>query len=66
MIYIGPGFLPSTDMAPTPSLSPVNKLDRRNTGRLRKRDNWLTGDGGGRTRVGEEPNHAAARKLGPL
>ncbi len=42
-------FSLSYDLAPpsTPShLSPVSKLDRRHTGRLRKRDNLLTGEGG--------------------
>ncbi len=37
------------------------KLVRRNTGRLMKRDNLLTGEGGG-----QEPNHTTARKPGPL
>jgi hypothetical protein len=38
-------------------------LDRQHTGRLRKRDNLLTGEG-----VGEEPNHTTRdeRKPGPL
>jgi hypothetical protein len=45
--------------------SPVNKLDRRHTGRLRKRDSLLTG-GGGNKGVGEEPNHPTMRKPGPL
>ncbi len=43
--------------------SPVSKLDRRHTGRLRKRDNLLTEEGGG---MGVEPIHTTARKLGPL
>ncbi len=34
------------DLAPSPP--PVSMLDRRHTGRLRKRDNLLTGGGGGR------------------
>jgi hypothetical protein len=35
-------------LLPTPSpLSPVSELDRRHTGRLRKRDNLLTGVGEG-------------------
>ncbi len=52
-------------LAPRPPLSPptpVNELDRRHTGSLRKRekrDNWLVGQGGG---VGEEPNHNRTRK----
>jgi hypothetical protein len=33
-------------------------LDRRHTGRLRKRDNLLAGG------VGEEPDHTTARKTG--
>jgi hypothetical protein len=60
-------FSPSYDFAPSPFPStpspPVNKLDQRNTGRLRKKDNLLMGEGEG---VGEEPNHTKARKLGPL
>ncbi len=48
MIYRGPGFLAVVwiGFIPTPS---VSKLDRRQTARLRKRDNLLTGDrkGGG-------------------
>ncbi len=54
MIYRGPGFLTVYDLAPPPSSlpSPVSKLDRRHTGRLRKRENFLTeeGAGGGRSR----------------
>jgi hypothetical protein len=46
-----------------PSPSPGSKLDRRHTGRLRKRDNLQTGEGEG---MGEEPNHATAKKPGPL
>jgi hypothetical protein len=34
--------------------------DRRHTGRLRKRDNLLTGEGA--KGVGEEPNHTTAKK----
>jgi hypothetical protein len=44
---------------PTPS--PASRLDGRHTGRLRKRDNLLRGEG-----VGEEPNNTTARNLGPL
>jgi len=33
------------DSAPSPP-SPMSKLDRRHTGRLRKRDKFLTGEGG--------------------
>jgi hypothetical protein len=44
--------------------SHVSKLDRRYTGRLRKRDNVLTGEGV--KGVGEEPNHTTARKPRPL
>jgi hypothetical protein len=39
--------------------SPVSKLDRRRTGRLRKRDNLQTEEGEG---VGEEPNNSIAGK----
>jgi hypothetical protein len=48
---------PSYDLAPPPPY-PVRKLGRRHTGRLRKKDNFLTGEGGG-----EEPNHTTARIL---
>jgi hypothetical protein len=37
-------LLPSYATAHFPS--PVSKLDRRHTGRLGKRDNFLTGEGG--------------------
>jgi len=52
MIYRGPGFLAVVwfGSLPTPfshPLSLVSKLDWRNTGRLRKRDTLLTGEGGG-------------------
>jgi hypothetical protein len=50
MIYRGPGFLAVYDLDPPPSPhppSPVSKLDRRHTGRLRKRENFLTGEGTG-------------------
>jgi hypothetical protein len=49
---------------PLPTPSPVSKLDRRNTGRLRKRDNLLTGEGG--KGMGEESNQMTARKPEPL
>ncbi len=66
MIYSGPGFLSVVwfDSYPSPSCPPppVNKLNRRNTGRLRKRDNLLAGG----EVWGEEPNHTIARKSGPL
>ncbi len=41
-------FLRSYDSAPRPPPPPVSKLDRQHTGRLRKRDNLLTRDWGGR------------------
>ncbi len=60
MIYREPGFLAVVWFcSSTPST--VRKLDRRNAGRERKRDNLLRGVGG----RGEEPNHKTARKLGP-
>ncbi len=43
--------------------SPVRKLDRRHTGRLRKRDNLLSGNGRGGRRGDVEPNHTTARSL---
>ncbi len=47
MIYRGPCFLAVVwfSSSPTPSHSPVSKLDRRFTGRMRKRNNLLTGEG---------------------
>ncbi len=50
---------------PLPTTSPVSKLDRRHTRRLRKRDNLLRGEGGG-VGIGVEPNHTTARKPDPL
>jgi hypothetical protein len=44
--------------------SPVSKLDRRHTGRLRKRDNVLSSQG--EKAVGEESNHTTARKPGTI
>jgi hypothetical protein len=45
------------DLAPPPPPPPpftgVSKLDRRHTGRLRKRDNLRTGEGGGDGREAE-------------
>ncbi len=38
----------------------VRKLDWQHTGRLRKRDNLLTGEGREKG-VGEEPNHKTAK-----
>ncbi len=56
MIYGGQGFLVVVlcGSKPIPSLAPVSKLDRRHTGRLRKSDNLLMGEGG------------TTRKLGPV
>jgi hypothetical protein len=48
---------------PPPTPPPVSKLDRRSTGRLKKRDNLLTGQREGEG-VGEEPNHTTARMPG--
>jgi hypothetical protein len=39
---------------------PVRNLDRRHTGRMRKRDNFLTGEGG--RGGGEEPTESYDRK----
>ncbi len=39
--YRGPGFL-ANDPPPPPPHFPVSKLDRRHTGRLRKRDKICT------------------------
>jgi hypothetical protein len=47
MIYRGPGILAVVRLgsSPTPS-PPASQLDCRHTGRLRNRDNLLTGGGG--------------------
>jgi hypothetical protein len=66
MIHKRPDFLAVVcfGSSPTPCLnSPVRKLKRRHTERLRKRDNVLKGEGEG---VWKEPNHTMARKPGPL
>ncbi len=47
MIYRGPDFLTVVWFGSSPTLSPPPSLDWRHTGRLRKRDNLLTGAGGG-------------------
>jgi hypothetical protein len=48
MIYRGPGFPRFYDLAPRPpSPLPDSKLAQWHTGRLTKRDNLLTGEGGG-------------------
>jgi hypothetical protein len=47
-----------------PSPSYVSKLDQRQTGRPRKRENLLTGEG--EEGVGEKLNHTTARMPGPL
>jgi hypothetical protein len=44
--------------------SPVSKIDQRQTGRRRKRDNLLTSDSG--KGVGKEPNDTSTRKPFPL
>jgi hypothetical protein len=43
MIYRGPAFLAVVQFG----FSPISKVDRQKTGRLRKRDNSLMGEGGG-------------------
>jgi hypothetical protein len=43
--------------------SPASDLDRRHTGRLRKRGNLLIGE---RKGAGVEPNHTTSRNLVPL
>ncbi len=54
-------ILPTTALPP----SPVSKLDRRHTGRLRKRDNMLTGEGWG-IGLSWSPESYDRRKPGPL
>ncbi len=60
----GQAFSWSYDLVPRPPpppSCPVSKLDRRHTGKLKKRDNLLTGEGG--EGVGEEPNHRPQESL---
>jgi hypothetical protein len=47
MIYKGLGFLAIVGVSTSSPSPPLSKLDRRHTGRLRKRDNLLTGEGWG-------------------
>jgi hypothetical protein len=59
----GQAFPPPYDLAPRPPLpppSPVSKLVRRHTGRLRKRYNLLMGEG--LKGLGEEQNHTTDEK----
>ncbi len=57
MIYRGTGFLATYNLAPPhpfPAPSPISKLDRRHTGKVRKRENMLTGEdrgGWGRSQI---------------
>ncbi len=51
-------FSPSYDLAPTPPPPPRQELDRRHTGKLRKRDNSLKAEG-----EGKELNHTTAGVL---
>ncbi len=62
----GQAFPRSYDLAPRPAppTSLVTKLDQRHTGRLRKKDKFLTGGGG--SGVDEVPNHTTEREPGPL
>jgi hypothetical protein len=46
MHYSGTGFLAVVGFGLAPSPSPIRKLDRRHTGRLRMRDNLLMGERG--------------------
>jgi hypothetical protein len=65
MIYRGPDFLAVEKFARPPlPPSPVSKLNRRHTGRLRKRDKLPTGELGNWVR--KEPNLTTTRKPGPL
>jgi hypothetical protein len=52
--YRGPGFLTVVSFGSTPiplPHSPVSKLDQRHIGKLRKRDNLLTREGGGEEEI---------------
>ncbi len=59
MIFRGLAFLAVVWFGSFPILFRQYKLFRRHKGRLRKRENLLTGNGG--QGVGEEPNHATTR-----
>ncbi len=62
MIYRGPGFLAVVWFGSSPTPSPVSKLHRRHTGRLRKRETTCSRERA-EEGVGEEPT---AGKPGPL
>jgi hypothetical protein len=51
-------LLSNTPYGPLQAFSRSYDLALRHRGRLRKRDNLLTGEGG----VGEEPNHTTTKK----
>jgi hypothetical protein len=54
IIYRGPGFIADNLAPPSPPTpSPGSKLDKRYIGRLRKRENLLTGEGRGGRRIAE-------------
>jgi hypothetical protein len=56
-------FSRSYDWAPQPyTPSSVSNLDRRQLRRLRKRDNLLTGEGGGRGAESFDLNHSLSDK----
>jgi hypothetical protein len=59
MIYRGLGFLAVVLFGSSLAPSPVNELDRRKRGRLRKREKLLNV-------ADKEPNQTTARKPGPL
>jgi hypothetical protein len=46
MIFGGPGFLAVVAPPPTPPPSPVSKLERRHTGRVRQKEKLVDGRGG--------------------
>ncbi len=54
-MYRGPSFSAVVFHCPLPPFPPASRLDRRRTGRLRKRDNFLTGEGEG---LGVEPEES--------
>jgi hypothetical protein len=66
MIHREPDFLGVVRLGSSPAPSPITELDWLHTGRLRKRDNFLTvtGEGGEGMATGEQPYHTIAKSLG--
>jgi hypothetical protein len=64
MVYRGPGYLAVLRFGTSPAPSPaaVCKLDRRHTGRLRKREDLVTEEKGERVQERSQIIHSTERK----